>query len=193
MQYNQTTVAFTELSNSEVATALKECEPHRQCISCGLERLRDQSAQWTAVPGRGLMCHGIRYHLLDYVYLNLSQTGDDLLHIAQIREFTISPEGESPTATVRLLGRFSDVAECSGFDRSRRTLKVDQVHSLLSHNQITNVCAYICSYSMISFILTHCWLELMLIVLRARYTFVTLEPCLLDFINLGLSLMTTLL
>lgn len=76
------------------------------------------------IPEEGLMLHGVKYHPLDFVYLNLSSSASQVYTLAQIQEFTLCTSESGYSVTVKLLERCVDLEEEENSKRRRNATQV---------------------------------------------------------------------
>ncbi|KAI0373036.1 S-adenosyl-L-methionine-dependent methyltransferase [Pilatotrama ljubarskyi] len=102
--------SFAETPAEEVERALAKCEPGKECVSCGLAFLRDESESWSTLPdGNGVSRSGVDYHVHDFVYLHTPGLVVGLLSVAQIIEFIVDDMKGITHVKVRHYGRYDSV------------------------------------------------------------------------------------
>ncbi|OCH93875.1 S-adenosyl-L-methionine-dependent methyltransferase [Obba rivulosa] len=117
--------AFVQVSNQEMSSAMRMCNPEKQCFPCGLKVLRKEQAMWKfSEEDQSLSQWGTDYHVSDFVYLRIP-SGD--LYLYQIAEIVdIDPGEEVPRVRACLYGRH---------DLILRDLEGDEAWSRITDNR----------------------------------------------------------
>ncbi|KIJ10522.1 cytosine-5--methyltransferase [Paxillus involutus ATCC 200175] len=119
LMFNSADASLVSLSAEQTMRALAHCEPHQQCLSCGLQVMQSSAAHARPLPGGGFAQYEFSYHVHDFVYIKRKEphTVYKIGQIVKVKGMRVPIE-----VTVQLFGRYDDVV--------RRMRKKDE-HKLL--------------------------------------------------------------
>ncbi|VDC06693.1 unnamed protein product [Peniophora sp. CBMAI 1063] len=119
LYYDEDLVAWADLPSGIATKALETCDPHKQCIPCGLHELDDQHEALTVLDDDSAFeTGGVQYHRLECVYLYNEKDPNDAFQLAQVLEWrwkdppkSKSKKKKGPvfTLTVKYFCRHDDV------------------------------------------------------------------------------------
>ena len=104
--------------------ALAHCDDHEQCLSCGLQAMKESICHPRVLPDGGFVQHEFSYHPQDFVYVK-KKVPNSVYDIGQILD--IDTTTEEIEVTVQLFGRYDDVVRHARHNGEEKLISFDDV------------------------------------------------------------------